>query len=163
MVAEFQWTEALEVGSLGRSPVPFMGRNPNPVFTEGPLTSVWRRARGDSWGALHCPSKRSGVPPKEAGVRQELWGVPSMDAPWAWITMRLRSREWHNFLQRNGEERYFTFGVPKGELKHRGGNAGLEAGRLGDPWLCPLSHPLGCTFPTAVCRMRTPLNATGHI
>lgn len=29
-------------------------------------------------------------PHQKDGVRLELWGTPSMDAPWAWVAMRLR-------------------------------------------------------------------------
>lgn len=59
-----------------------------------PLTSVWKRAGGDSQGALYF---------QENGARLELWGVLSINAPWAWITMRLRSREHSIFLQRKGK------------------------------------------------------------
>lgn len=82
-----------------------------------PLTSVWKQAGGDSWGALHVPARDQVAPPGRQGSDWNSGGVPSMDDPWAWITMRLRSREWSNFLQRKGGERYFTFGVSKGELE----------------------------------------------
>lgn len=38
-----------------------------------------------------------------------------MDALCVWVTMRLRSREQSNLLQKKGEEKHFILGVSKEE------------------------------------------------
>lgn len=82
-----------------------------------------------------------------------------MDAPCVWVTMRLRSREQSNLLQKKGEEKHFILGVSKGEAVVWWQDIRLKTGRFGQPQLCPLlpegHHCTSWGLCTPICRMGT--------
>lgn len=134
------------------------GRNPIPLFTEVPpnnsVETGWVRLLGSS--AL--TRQRNQVSSPGSGGQTGTLGCSqhgcSMDLDYH--EAQIKGEEQLSPEERRGAVFYF-WGV-KEELK-RGSNTGLEAGSLGEPWLCPLLHPVGCMSPTPVCRMGTPPNA----
>lgn len=70
------------------------------LFTEGPSDISVEAGWGRQSGGFVLSRQETRWPHQENGARLELWGVLSIDAPWAWITMRLQSREHSIFLQR---------------------------------------------------------------
>lgn len=94
-------------------------------------------------GALHCLSKRPRGPTKKMEPGHSQHGCPpGLDCQEAQMI-----REQNNLPQRKGEGRHFTLGWCGGR------SPGLEAGRPGQPQLCPLLpggsslHLLGLTHP----------------